>query len=140
MILRRAGIALLVLAGIAALAALAGQHVLQRWLDTPLAIGEEAIGIEIPRGQALGVTSRQLAERGVLDHPRWLEAYARATGVDARVKAGEYSIPPGSTPRSLLALFESGRSSRDGRSASCARRSRPSRICATRSPAMTRRR
>ena len=108
MILRRAGIALLVLAGIAALAALAGQHVLQRWLDTPLAIGEEAIGIEIPRGQALGVTSRQLAERGVLDHPRWLEAYARATGVDARVKAGEYSIPPGSTPRSLLALFESG--------------------------------
>ena len=26
----------------------------------------------------------------------------------ARIKAGEYAIPPGTTPRSLLALFESG--------------------------------
>jgi UPF0755 protein len=44
----------------------------------------------------------------VLEHPRWLQLYARATGADARIKAGEYSVAPGTTPRSLLALFESG--------------------------------
>jgi UPF0755 protein len=87
---------------------LAGQRVLQGWLDAPLAIGATAIEIEIPRGQPLAVTAQQLAERGVLAHPGWLQLYARATGVDARIKAGEYSIPPGTTPRSLLALFESG--------------------------------
>lgn len=108
MILRRAGIALLALAGLAALGVLAGYGVLQRWLDAPLAIGTDAIEVEIPRGQPLAVTARQLAERGVLEHPRWLQLYARATGADARVKAGEYSVPAGTTPRSLLALFESG--------------------------------
>jgi UPF0755 protein len=30
------------------------------------------------------------------------------TGADARIKAGEYAIAPGTTPRGLLALFESG--------------------------------
>jgi UPF0755 protein len=34
--------------------------------------------------------------------------YARATGADARIRAGEYAVPAGTTPRSLLALLESG--------------------------------
>ena len=108
MTLRRAGIALLALAGLKALVVLAGYGVLQRWLDTPLAVGAAPLEIEIPRGQPLAVTARQLAERGVLDHPRWLQLYARATGADARIRAGEYSVPAGTTPRSLLALLESG--------------------------------
>jgi len=106
--LRRAGIALLALAGLKALVVLAGYGVLQRWLDTPLAMGAAPLEIEIPRGQPLAVTARQLAERGVLDHPRWLQLYARATGADARIRAGEYAVPAGTTPRSLLALLESG--------------------------------
>ena len=108
MTLRRAGIALLALAGLTALVVLAGYGVLQRWLDTPLAVGAAPLEIEIPRGQPLAVTARQLAERGVLDHPRWLQLYARATGADARIRAGEYAVPAGTTPRSLLALLESG--------------------------------
>ena len=108
MTLRRAGIALLALAGLKALVVLAGYGVLQRWLDTPLAVGAAPLEIEIPRGQPLAVTARQLAERGVLDHPRWLQLYARATGADARIRAGEYAVPAGTTPRSLLALLESG--------------------------------
>ena len=45
----------------------------------------------------------------MLTHPRWLQAYARATGADARIKAGEYAIEPGTTPRTLLVLLESGK-------------------------------
>jgi UPF0755 protein len=34
--------------------------------------------------------------------------YASATKIDQRVRAGEYAVPPGTTPRSLLRLFVSG--------------------------------
>jgi UPF0755 protein len=106
--LRRAGIALLVLAGLAALGVVGAYGALQRWLDAPLALGAGSLVIEIPRGQPLAMTAQQLADRGVLEHPRVLQLYARSTGADARIKAGEYAIPPGTTPRSLLVLFESG--------------------------------
>jgi UPF0755 protein len=106
--LRRAGLTLFGLAALALLGAVAGHGLLQRWLDTPLGIGAAPLEIEIPRGQPLAATAHELAVRGVLDHPRWLQAYARFTGADARIRAGEYSIPPGTTPRGLLALFESG--------------------------------
>ena len=106
MTLRRAALALLV---VAALAALVAYGQVQRWLDAPLAVEGDAVSIEIPRGQPLATTARELADRGVLTHPRWLQLYAQATGADARIKAGEYAIEPGTTPRSLLALFESGK-------------------------------
>jgi UPF0755 protein len=106
--LRRAGFALLALVVLAAFGAIAAYAALQSWLDTPLEVGAAPLEVEIPRGQPLALTAGQLAERGVLEHPRWLQWYARATGADARIKAGEYAIPPGTTPRSLLALFESG--------------------------------
>jgi UPF0755 protein len=102
--LRGAFAGLLLLAAVAAGAAAVA---FGRWLDRPLAI-EAPLAIDIPRGQPLAVTARALAERGALDHPRWLQAYARYTGADERVRAGEYSVPPGTTPRTLLELFESG--------------------------------
>jgi UPF0755 protein len=106
--LRRAGIALLVLAGLALLGAAAAYGVLQRWLVAPLAVSEATLEFDIPKGQSLAATARDLAARGVLEHPRWLQCYARLTGADASIKAGEYAIPAGTTPRGLLALLESG--------------------------------
>ena len=106
MTLRRAALALLI---VAALAVLVAYGQMQRWLDAPLAIEGTAASIEIPRGQPLAATASELAARGVLTHPRWLQAYARTTGADARIKAGEYAIEPGTTPRTLLVLLESGK-------------------------------
>jgi len=82
--------------------------VFSNWLERPLAIGAAPVTVDVPRGQPFAVTARELAARGLLDHPAWLVAYARAVGADARVHAGEYELPPGTTPRSLLRLFESG--------------------------------
>jgi UPF0755 protein len=98
--------AVVVLAG--ALAVLAGWWLVDRWLSTPLAIETRPVRVEIPRGQPLAVTARELEKRGILDHPRLLTTYARLTGADSRIKAGEYDVPPGTTPRTLLALFDSG--------------------------------
>jgi hypothetical protein len=46
------------------------------------------VQVEIPARQPLSAAANELAARGVLDHPRWLIAYARVTGADAD-RAGE---------------------------------------------------
>ena len=99
MTLRRLAAALLGLVAAACLAVAAGYLVLDRWLDRPLAVGEAPLTIDVPAGQPFAATTRDLGARGVLDHPQWLRAYARMTGADARVQAGEYEIRPGTTPR-----------------------------------------
>jgi UPF0755 protein len=108
---RKGRFALVLLGFLAAVvaAAAAGYAAFERWLDRPLALGDTPATIEIPRGRPFSATVDELSTRGVIDHPAWLRAYARATGVDSRIRAGEYEIPPGTTPRTLLRLLESGR-------------------------------
>ena len=89
-------------------AAVSGAAALQRWLDAPLGIEGTSQRIDVPRGEPLALTARRLAERGLLTHPSMFTLYARAVGADARIRAGEYDVPAGTTPRGLLALLESG--------------------------------
>jgi UPF0755 protein len=98
-----AGLAILTM-----LAVLAAWQAVDRWLDSPMAIAGGRVRLEIPVGQPFSLTAQDLARRDVLDHPRLLVAYARLRGADARVRAGEYEVPPGTSPRQLLALLESG--------------------------------
>ncbi len=81
---------------------------LQQWLDQPLAIEEDSVRVDIPRGQPLGVTAQQLEQRGLLRHARLLTGYGRFTGADSKIRAGEYEVPRGTTPRSLLELLQTG--------------------------------
>ena len=89
-------------------AAVSGAAALQRWLDAPLGIEGTSQRIDVPRGEPLALTARRLAEHGLLTHPSVFTLYARAVGADARIRAGEYDVPAGTTPRGLLALLESG--------------------------------
>jgi UPF0755 protein len=100
--------AILLLLALLAVAAAVGHSAFTGWIDRPMAVGESPVTIEVPRGQPFAATIDDLAARGLLEHPTWLRAYARATGADARIKAGEYELPPGTTPRGLVALLESG--------------------------------
>jgi UPF0755 protein len=81
---------------------------LQRWLDAPLAIEESGLSLQVPRGQPLAATAEDLAARGVLTHPQLLSVYARLTGADSRVRAGEYELRAGTTPRTLLEQLQAG--------------------------------
>jgi UPF0755 protein len=49
-----------------------------------------------------------LASRGVIAQPRAWVLYARWKGVAAGIKAGEYEVEPGTTPRALLDKLVSG--------------------------------
>jgi UPF0755 protein len=96
------------LAIVAAVAVAAGWVAVARWLDAPLVVDSGSARIEVPLGQPFSVTAEDLARRGLLDHPRLFATYARLRGADARVRAGEYEVPGGTSPRQLLALLESG--------------------------------
>ncbi|HVN43442.1 MAG TPA: endolytic transglycosylase MltG, partial [Steroidobacteraceae bacterium] len=95
------------LAVVALLAAVATVAFLD-WRGTPLATGPTGTTVEVARGEPLAAVARDLARQGVLGHPRWFVAYARVLHVDAKVRAGEYAIAPGTTPEGLLRQFASG--------------------------------
>jgi UPF0755 protein len=92
----------------AAIAVAAAAWYVRHWLETPLAIGNEPLIVEIQRGQSLTAVARDLAARGVLKHPRLLSLYASFTDADARIRAGEFAVQPGTSPKTLLLLFVSG--------------------------------
>jgi UPF0755 protein len=99
---------LVALLAIATLAAAGGTLYVRHWLAQPLAIGTEPVIVEVLPGQSLTSVSRELAARGLLEHPRLLALYGRLTGADSRLHAGEFSIVPGTSPRGLLQAFVSG--------------------------------
>ena len=100
---------IMALALLAAVAAVGmGAFFVKQWWSAPLAIGNTPVTVDIARGATLGSVARGLAQRGVLSHPRWLVALARLTGADAQVRAGEYAVPAGTTPQTLLQLFVAG--------------------------------
>jgi UPF0755 protein len=78
-------------------------------LNAPLTLPERGLDIEIERGSSLTAVARDLANRGVLAHPRVLAWYGRLTGEAARIQAGEYVLEPGATGASMLAQFVDGR-------------------------------
>jgi UPF0755 protein len=91
-----------------AIAGVAAWAYLERWLDTPLDVGPTPATVDVVPGQTLTAVARDLERRGLLTHARLLALYGRYTGADARMRAGEYAIEPGTSPRTLLQLFVSG--------------------------------
>lgn len=99
---------LLALLAIAVLVVAAGALYVRHWLAQPLAIGSEPAIVDVQPGQTLTAVARDLAARGLLTHPRLLALYGRFTGADSRLRAGEFSIKPGTSPRGLLQAVVSG--------------------------------
>ncbi|ROR32629.1 endolytic transglycosylase MltG [Inmirania thermothiophila] len=78
-------------------------------LDRPLAVPPAGLTLEVAPGESLRSLARRLAADGVLHRPLYLVAHARLEGVATRIQAGEYQIPAGETPRTLLARLVAGR-------------------------------
>jgi UPF0755 protein len=101
--------ALFVIAGIVLAGALAGVWWVHQWLDTPIAGLDEQRVFEVSRGSSLKAVGASLHRSGLLEHPRVWVGWARAMNRSQSLKAGEYALEPGLTPRGLLDLLSSGR-------------------------------
>jgi UPF0755 protein len=99
---------LFALALIAALAAAAAWELQRRW-SAPLTIGEEGYLLTVEAGESLRSVAEKLRSDGVFADPWLLRGYGRWSGADQKIKHGEYRVPAGTTPASLLLLLERGR-------------------------------
>jgi UPF0755 protein len=98
-------LALIVLLSVAAAAALFWSGVGS--LDAPLRLRSATI-FKVPSGASFAHVAAELASQGIVAQPRAWVLYARWKGLAAAVKAGEYEILPGTTPRELLMKMVNG--------------------------------
>jgi UPF0755 protein len=104
---KRLLIALAVLGVLLAAAALTANH-FWRSLHEPLSIAEEGEWLDVPSGTPLRRISTELGERGILKYPWLLTWYGRFNGAATQIRAGEYRVPSGTTPATLLDQLTSG--------------------------------
>lgn len=64
--------------------------------------------ITVPSGASFATVTSMLADRGLIDHPLALQAYARWQGVAAQIQAGEYAVTAGLTAAGLIQRMVNG--------------------------------
>ena len=79
-----------------------------KWLQQPIGGLQERTTFEVPRGASMRSVAAALQARGLLDQPQVWIVWSRLMRHDSALKAGEYELQPGLTPRGLLALLRSG--------------------------------
>jgi len=103
---------LLIAAAVLVLLALAAAGVVawevDDFLSTPVNVAEKGATFEISPGSSFAAVARKLVAEGVIEDDRWYRVYARFSGEAVAVKAGEYRIEAGATPRTLLGQFTRG--------------------------------
>src|ERR1700730_18234601 len=65
--------------------------------------------IEVDPGTSVRSVLGRLEAAGVGRHERAVEVYLRLRGLEPRVQAGTYEIPPHASPEQILALFAQGK-------------------------------
>ncbi|HEX5306597.1 MAG TPA: endolytic transglycosylase MltG [Dyella sp.] len=85
-------------------------HDLDRFSRAPLQVAPAGESIDIARGSGFGQIVAQLREQGLSDaSPLYWRALAEQMHVAGKLRAGEYLLKPGITPRTLLDDMASGR-------------------------------
>ncbi len=78
------------------------------YLDTPLPL-HEAVSYELQSGSNFIAVLNDLSGQGIVTRPRYLRWYGRVSGLDRKIKAGEYQLQAGMTPRQLIAMLTRGK-------------------------------
>ena len=99
---------LLVLIVVAALAVAGAGY---WWLHQPIVAGDKAIELEIEPGTAPRAVAQAAQAAGLGVNADLLYWWFRLSGQDRKIRAGNYEIPVGTTPQSLLARLVRGEDS-----------------------------
>lgn len=84
-----------------------GYWYLQTYLDKPLPLAADQM-VEVPVGSSLLQVARRLEREVGLTHPRLFSYWARSEGFDRAIRAGEFILSPGMSPRTALQHLLSG--------------------------------
>ena len=91
-----------VIVTLAVVAALGAGAAAWRWLNQPLALGADAVEVDIEPGTTPRDIAQAWVQAGVKTSPSLLYQWFRWSGQDRKIRAGSYEIGPGTTPMSLL--------------------------------------
>lgn len=80
---------------------------MQSYLDSPLAIDADT-EFTIPAGATMRAVVDDLVGQGITDSGHWLLIDARINESGNQIKAGDYVLAPGTTPRQMMATFIAG--------------------------------
>ncbi len=78
------------------------------WLDRPGPLVQPTL-LLLPRGSGVEGIALRLEQAGVVADGRLFRLAAAWTGLGSQLKAGEYALEPGDTPRAVLERFASGK-------------------------------
>ncbi len=81
------------------------------WLHQPIVAGDKAIELEIEPGTAPRAVAQAAQAAGISVNADLLYWWFRLSGQDRKIRAGNYEIPVGTTPQSLLARLVRGEDS-----------------------------
>ena len=81
------------------------------WLHQPIVAGDRAIELEIEPGTAPRAVAQAAQAAGISVNADLLYWWFRLSGQDRKIRAGNYEIPVGTTPQSLLARLVRGEDS-----------------------------
>ena len=93
---------------LALLGALAFRELESRW-QQPLGIPQQGFPLTVAAGDSLRKVVNGLHRDGIVPYPNLLVFYGRWTGLDQKIKRGEYLLVPPLTAESLLLLLQSGK-------------------------------
>jgi UPF0755 protein len=106
-VVRRLLIVLLFLAGVAAMVGGAAAW----WLGQPMAMSAQSLELEIEPGTSPRGVAQAVVDAGVQTDARWLYYWFRLSKQDRLIRAGNYELTAGLTPRSLLQKLVRGEES-----------------------------
>lgn len=86
----------------------AARELERRWLS-PLILPQQGFSLTVAAGDTLRKVVTRLHGEGVLTYPELVVLYGRWTGLDQKIKRGEYLLLPPLTAESLLLLLQSGK-------------------------------
>ena len=81
------------------------------WLDQPLPLKQPQTDLVIDKGMLPRAIAQSVADAGVSVDPRLLYGWFRLSGDGRRIRAGNYEVETGVTPRTLLDLLIRGEQS-----------------------------
>jgi UPF0755 protein len=76
--------------------------------DTPHEGTAETVPVPVEPGMSFPRIASLLADRGIIDRPRWFRLYAMQRGVTTKVRSGEYALRGNMTPREVLDTLLAG--------------------------------
>ncbi len=82
----------------------------ETYYKKPLGSGSVALVFEIKTGESFGIISKSLEDKGLIAHPGLLNTLARFYGLRGKMRAGEYALNDGLSPKEIMQIIASGRS------------------------------